>query len=191
MSNPSHRSHQADIVVIGGGIHGCSAALFLAQRGLSVIVLEKDTVGRHASGVNAGGVRRLGRHLAEVPISLRSMKIWHGVADFLGDDCGFQVAPQMKLARSEADLAQMRARVAEMQAHGYTHEVIIGNNEIREHIHSLSDEVIGAILTNASLAAMDIADGSAGPMVAPLLQELESSARRAALLYAQIRSAGN
>lgn len=145
MSNPSHRSHQADIVVIGGGIHGCSAALFLAQRGLSVIVLEKDTVGRHASGVNAGGVRRLGRHLAEVPISLRSMKIWHGVADFLGDDCGFQVAPQMKLARSEADLAQMRARVAEMQAHGYTHEVIIGNNEIREHIHSLSDEVIGAI----------------------------------------------
>ncbi len=54
-----------------------------------------------------------------------------------------------------------------------------------------ADEVIGAILTNASLAAMDIADGSAGPMVAPLLQELESSARRAALLYAQIRSAGN
>ncbi len=54
-----------------------------------------------------------------------------------------------------------------------------------------ADAVIGAILTNASLAAMDIADGSAGPTVAPLLEELEASARRAALLYAQIRGAGN
>lgn len=51
-----------------------------------------------------------------------------------------------------------------------------------------ADEVIGAILTNASLAAMDIADGAGGPPVAPLLQELEASAQRAAALYAQIRA---
>jgi two-component system, chemotaxis family, sensor kinase Cph1 len=50
------------------------------------------------------------------------------------------------------------------------------------------DGVISAILTNASLAAMDIADARGGPPVAPLLQELENSTRRAAGLYAQIRS---
>jgi hypothetical protein len=50
------------------------------------------------------------------------------------------------------------------------------------------DEVIGAILSNASLAAMDIADASAGPGVPQLLEELEISAQRAATLYAQIRS---
>ena len=50
-----------------------------------------------------------------------------------------------------------------------------------------ADAVIGAILANASLAAMDIADGPSGPTVAPLLEELESSTRRAALLYAQLR----
>jgi light-regulated signal transduction histidine kinase (bacteriophytochrome) len=49
------------------------------------------------------------------------------------------------------------------------------------------DGVIGAILTNASLAAMDIADASGGPPVAPLLEELELSAQRATALYAQIR----
>lgn len=53
---------------------------------------------------------------------------------------------------------------------------------------SPADEVITAILTNASLAAMDIADARGGPPVAPLLQELETSTRRAAGLYAQIRS---
>lgn len=51
-----------------------------------------------------------------------------------------------------------------------------------------ADEVVSAILTNASLAAMDIADAAGGPPVAPLLQELEASAQRAAALYAQIRS---
>ena len=49
------------------------------------------------------------------------------------------------------------------------------------------DDVIGAILTNASLAAMDIADGASSPSVAPLLEELELSAQRAAVLYSQIR----
>jgi PAS domain-containing protein len=51
-----------------------------------------------------------------------------------------------------------------------------------------ADEVICAILTNASLAAMDISDaGSAEPSVAPLLEELEASTKRATTLYGQIR----
>lgn len=50
-----------------------------------------------------------------------------------------------------------------------------------------TDDVLSAILTNASLAAMDIAESRGGPPVAPLLQELEASTRRAASLYSQIR----
>ena len=57
-------SRTADVVVIGGGIHGCSTALHLALRGLKPILVEKDYAGRHASGVNAGGVRQLARDLA-------------------------------------------------------------------------------------------------------------------------------
>jgi two-component system, chemotaxis family, sensor kinase Cph1 len=46
---------------------------------------------------------------------------------------------------------------------------------------------MAAILTNTSLAAMDIAEASSGPTVAPLLQELEASAERATALYARFR----
>jgi PAS domain S-box-containing protein len=53
------------------------------------------------------------------------------------------------------------------------------------------DEVIGAIHTNASLAAMDIAEGAVGTPVAQLLEELEASTRRAAALYERIRGPGN
>lgn len=48
-------------------------------------------------------------------------------------------------------------------------------------------DVMGAVLANASLAAMDIADGGSAPTVAPLLEELEASTRRATQLYGRIR----
>jgi PAS domain-containing protein len=50
------------------------------------------------------------------------------------------------------------------------------------------DDVVTAILANASLAAMDITDAPGGPPVAGVLNEVEASTRRAAALYAQIRN---
>jgi chemotaxis family two-component system sensor kinase Cph1 len=50
------------------------------------------------------------------------------------------------------------------------------------------DELIGAILANASLAAMDIADGNTSVHVAPLLRELEVSTKRATALYGRLRA---
>ena len=52
-------------------------------------------------------------------------------------------------------------------------------------------DLMGAILANASVAAMDIADGSHTPTVAPLLEELEASTRRATALYGRMRLFGS
>ncbi len=46
----------ADVVVIGSGYTGLSAARSLAQRGVSVVVLEKETIGWGASSRNGGQV---------------------------------------------------------------------------------------------------------------------------------------
>jgi sarcosine oxidase subunit beta len=99
----------ADVVVIGGGIHGCSTALHCALRGLSVALIEKDHAGRHASGVNAGGVRQLARHVAEIPLSNASMEIWHRIGELVDDDCGFTSDGQVMVAEDEAD--ELRALV--------------------------------------------------------------------------------
>src|SRR4030081_1982918 len=80
----------ADVVVTGGGLHGCSTALHLALRGLKPILVEKDYAGRHASGVNAGGVRQLARHLAEIPLSLSSEHLSSRRADLAGVRLGFE-----------------------------------------------------------------------------------------------------
>jgi glycine/D-amino acid oxidase-like deaminating enzyme len=55
-------SGMSDVIVVGGGLHGMSAALHIARRGKRVLVLEKDRIAAHASSYSAGGVRTLGRH---------------------------------------------------------------------------------------------------------------------------------
>ncbi len=61
-------------------------------------------------------------------------------------------------------------------------------NETLGRGQDTEDGLIGAVLANASLTAMDIAEGSNTPAVASLLGEIDNSTRRATALYARIRS---
>lgn len=145
---------QADVVVIGGGLHGCSAALHLARAGRSVIVIEKDYVARHASGVNAGGVRRLGRHLAEVPLSVASMEMWHRIEELVDDCCGFESHGQVKVAESEADVEKLRERAAAVRAIGFHHEELIDDRELRELVPAISSHCAGGLVSRRDGAAL-------------------------------------
>jgi sarcosine oxidase subunit beta len=144
-----------DLLVIGGGIHGCSAALHAARRGLDVVLVEKDTVARHASGVNAGGVRRLNRHPAELALSQLSMSLWHRIVELVDDDCGFQRCPQIRLAESEADLEALRTRVEMVRTLGFDNEVMLDEAEMRALVPAVASHCVGA------LASLD--DGFAMP----------------------------
>lgn len=53
---PLQQDEEADVVIIGGGFTGLSAALHLAEAGKSVCLLEAETPGWGASGRNGGQV---------------------------------------------------------------------------------------------------------------------------------------
>jgi sarcosine oxidase subunit beta len=151
MSGPSAQGY--DVAVIGGGLHGLSAALNLARAGQRVVVLERNWVGRHASSATAAGVRTLGRDLAEVPISLEAMDMWHRIASIVGDDCGFHAHGQMKVAEFDTHMPELIAREARTRALGYSHEEIIDAAELRRLLPTLSPHCVGALIARNDGAA--------------------------------------
>ncbi|HVO02179.1 MAG TPA: FAD-binding oxidoreductase [Candidatus Cybelea sp.] len=108
----------ADVIVIGGGIVGCSTALHLAKAGRSVILLERDQAGIRASGVNFGGVRQHGRALAEIPLSFRSRAIWADLDKLIGTDGEFAVTGHLRLARKEADVTLLLQHLQAVAEYG-------------------------------------------------------------------------
>ncbi|HRP79817.1 MAG TPA: FAD-dependent oxidoreductase, partial [Aquamicrobium sp.] len=146
----------ADVIVIGAGIHGCSTALHCAMRGLSVVLIEKDHAGRHASGVNAGGVRQLARHVAEIPLSNASMEIWHRIAELVDDDCGFTSDGQVMVAEDEADLEACRDRVADLNLRGFRHEEMIDAKELRALVPAVSETCPGGVISRRDGAAIPL-----------------------------------
>jgi sarcosine oxidase subunit beta len=144
-------------VVIGGGLHGLSTALHLARMpGWEVTLLERRHVGRHSSGINAGGVRRLGRDLREIALSVIAAEMWARLPALVGADCGFRPSGQVKVAESEDDLRRLESRAAQVRALGWTHEEVVDRAETRRLLPAVAPHVLGALVTRD--------DGAADPM---------------------------
>lgn len=116
----------ADVTIIGGGIVGSAAALFLRRFGRSVVLLERGLCGAAASGVNYGGVRAQGRSASQLPLALRARQHWASLPGLIGIDGEYQPSGHLKLARSEADLHSLLAYAEQVQGQGLALQLITG-----------------------------------------------------------------
>ena len=95
-----------DVVIVGAGIAGISAAWFLHQAGLRVVVCEKGIVAGEQSSRNWGWIRQQGRDQAELPIVMESMRLWQEIADQLDSDIGYQREGSLYLCKNDEDMAE-------------------------------------------------------------------------------------
>lgn len=136
----------ADVLIIGGGLMGFATALQLAMRGARSLVIEKDSPGRHASGVNAGGLRRLNRHPAEIPLAVAAAEMWQHIERLVGADCDARFPGQVRVAENAQDMEKLEARATFVTALGYQHEELINRDTLYQLVPALAPHCLGALL---------------------------------------------
>src|SRR5580704_1123967 len=92
---------RADVVVVGGGIVGVSAALHLAEKGIAVALCEKGRIAGEQSSRNWGWCRTMGRDPSEIPLAMESLRLWRDMNRRTNRDTGFRQSGIMYLLQNE------------------------------------------------------------------------------------------
>ncbi len=100
---------RARVVVIGGGIIGVTTALFLAEKGISVVLCEKGRIGGEQSSRNWGWCRTMGRDFSEIPLAMESLRLWRGMNERTGRETGYRQPGILYLCENETEVAGQEA----------------------------------------------------------------------------------
>ncbi|UIJ94639.1 FAD-binding oxidoreductase [Sinorhizobium meliloti] len=158
----------ADVVIIGGGIIGASTALFLAERGVKVVLCEKGVLGGEQSSRNWGWVRVMGRDRREIPLAMEALKIWDTLDARVGGETGFRRSGILYISETEQDVANRDAWLAIAKPHGVDSRQLTAD-ETRERMAGAAIRYKGALYTPS--------DGRAEPQKA--VPAIAAGARRA------------
>lgn len=128
-------SNTADIVIIGGGVMGASAAYHLAQRGVkNIVLLEKEEFfGTGATGRCAGGVRYQFSTEINVKLSLESLPMLERFKEETGQDVNYRQCGYLLVATNEKDANTFRQNVKLQNSLGVGTRLLSGD-EIRERL---------------------------------------------------------
>jgi glycine/D-amino acid oxidase-like deaminating enzyme len=153
----------ADVVVIGGGIVGASAAYHLAKKGHSVALIEKGRIAGEQSSRNWGWCRVQGRSLPELPLARHSLQVWGGLNRETGRETGFRRTGLLVVTRDPAELAaweEWKERAAGHQLDGR----ILSGAEVQAMLPHAATRWLGGLYSPS--------DGRAEPAkAAPALAE--------------------
>ncbi|MGH7092356.1 MAG: NAD(P)/FAD-dependent oxidoreductase, partial [Stellaceae bacterium] len=98
---------RTDVVIVGGGIIGTSAALYLAQRGIAVVLCEKGEIAGEQSSRNWGWCRKMVRDPREVPLVIESLRLWGEMNHTVEAETGFRSCGILNLGDSREGLDQL------------------------------------------------------------------------------------
>ena len=144
----------ADVVVVGGGVMGCSTAYFLAaDHGIRSVIVERDAVASGASGGAAGELGAVGRHRYSIEYTrflLDAIRMHTEIAETLvaesGVDYLFSDIPILRPALDEEEARDLQAQMGWQREIGIDVEWL-DETQVRSLGTWLTEEALGAAYT--------------------------------------------
>ncbi len=144
----------ADVVIVGGGIIGLATAYYLGKRGRKALVIERDSVGSHASGFAYGALSPLGGDGIPgpvLPLAIEAMKRHRELSKVLPEETGVDIQYRLKstlsLAIREEEISGLKANFAwQQEQQGYKVEWL-GDKEVHSLEPRVSPEALGGVYT--------------------------------------------
>lgn len=166
MAQPAARDAY-DVIVVGAGIVGMSAAWQLAAAGRRVLLIDKGRPGGEQSSRNWGWIRLNGRNLRELDAALAGRALWDELVVELGADVDFHAHGNLQLAYDDAELERFARWQRAASERGLRTELLD-----RAQVRKLFPELGGAFIG----ASYSPRDGGANPhlVVAALANHLAS-----------------
>lgn len=120
----------AEIVIIGGGVMGASAAYHLAQRGVkNIVLLEKEKYfGTGATGRCAGGVRYQFSTEINVKLSQESLPMIERFKEEIGQDVNYRQCGYLLVATNEKEVATFKMNVEMQNRLGVSTQLLSGED---------------------------------------------------------------
>ncbi|HEX7198371.1 MAG TPA: FAD-binding oxidoreductase, partial [Dongiaceae bacterium] len=167
-------------MIVGGGIIGTSAALFLAQKGVRAVLCEKGHIAGEQSSRNWGWCRKMGRDPRELPLIIESLRLWQGMNELVEAETGFRQAGIMYLAETQAELGQLEGWLEHARQYQLDTRILT-RAEAAELMPGLTGNWTGALYTAS--------DGKAEPQrAAPAIAE--AARRHGAAILTQCAARG-
>ena len=125
----------ADIVIIGGGVMGASAAYHLAKRRMrNIVLLEKEEFfGTGATGRCAGGVRYQFSTEINVRLSIESLPMIERFREEIGQDVNYRKCGYLLIATNEKDATTFQHNV-ELQNNLGVPTQLLSGDEVRARL---------------------------------------------------------
>ncbi|HEV7235871.1 MAG TPA: glycine oxidase ThiO [Ktedonobacteraceae bacterium] len=140
-----------DVIIVGGGVIGCSIAYYLRKAGVEVIVLEQGDIGAQASSAAAGLLAPLGSLSGPGPFAdllLASWSMFPTLMAELEDVSGIRMeyarTGALRVVRNPKSSANLRKRMQEWQPLGLQMYWLSGD-EARQREPLLAPDICAAI----------------------------------------------
>ena len=114
----------ADVVVVGGGVIGLSAAFHLAETGAEVVLVERDELGSGSSSKAAGGIRAQFSDELNIAISQRSMRAYEDFGRRPGWEIDFHRNGYLFILDDEQQVSTFERSIALQNARGVPSRLI-------------------------------------------------------------------